>query len=84
MYMGTFVVQFRADESARALLEGLGLNPNDFGRDAFERAFRMLRTDRDMQEINRMRERIKARMGNKSLFGGKSATQMLREERDSR
>lgn len=82
-YVATVVIQFRADETAHAFLTKLGINPNDFGREAFERSLRMLRADRNMDEVNRMRERIKGRLRGKPLFGGKSGVKMLREDRDS-
>ncbi|HEX9815565.1 MAG TPA: hypothetical protein VGB18_01180 [Candidatus Thermoplasmatota archaeon] len=80
--MGTFIVQFREDEAARDYLSALGLNPNDFGREAFERSLRELRAETNVAKVNQMRERIKSRLKGKSLFG-KSGVEMLRQDRDS-
>lgn len=82
MYVATIIVQFRAEEEAREYLQKQGINPNEFGREAFERALRELRAEQNMAEVNRMRERIKARLRGRRLFP-KTAAQMVREDRDS-
>lgn len=66
-------VQFREDEDVIAYVAGLGLNPNDVARAAFEAEVRRLRA----------REKVKKlRSFNIRLAPGEAA-RLVREDRDS-
>lgn len=71
--MASDVVQFREDAEVTAFLRARGLNPNEFARDAFERAYRRL-----VQEDAALRlSKVQARLP-------KRAAEVVREERESR
>jgi hypothetical protein len=70
--MTSGVVQFREDGALLAYLRKRGLNPNEFAREALERAYRRLR----MEEANRRLEKFAFRLP-------KSAAELVREDRDS-
>ncbi len=61
--MSSGVVQFREDEATLEALRLAGINPNEFGRRAFEEAFRRFTTDRKMKFLSEVRERIRRRAG---------------------
>lgn len=80
--MTSFVVQFRQATAAREYLLSKGLQPNEFGREAFEKALRILQETENVQRINRMAERIRKRTGGRSIFGG-NVVDLLRRDRES-
>jgi len=66
-------VQFREDEDVIAYVEGLGLNPNEVAREAFEREVRRLRAEAKVKKL---------RSFNIRLEPGEAA-RLVREDRDS-
>lgn len=80
--MTTEVVQFRQLVEDVAFLKARGVNPNDFGREAFERALRQLRANENAKELNLLKDRIRKRLNGRPAFE-KSGAEMIREDRDS-
>lgn len=70
--MASGIVQFREDEETLEFLRKRGINPNEFGREAFERAVRRLRVQRWVEAA----EQIKARPT-------RPIEDLLREDRDA-
>ena len=66
-------VQFREDEDVIAYVEGLGLNPNEVAREAFEREVRRLRAEAKVKKLRSFKIR---------LAPGEAA-RLVREDRDS-
>lgn len=71
-YMATDVVQFREDEAIVDFLRGKGINPNEFGRQAFEAAVRRMRAEEKMKALSKIQAKL-----------DKSPEEIIREERDS-
>lgn len=72
MVMSSGIVQFREDEDALEYLRERGVNPNEFGREAFEAALRRLRAEEKVEAL----ESGKARLP-------RSIEEMVREDREN-
>lgn len=70
--MASRVVQFREEEAAIEYLRSKGINPNEFGHEAFERALRRLRAEEWVAKLEKLQLRL-----------GASPEQIIRELRDS-
>lgn len=58
MAMSSGIVQFREDEDALEYLRERGVNPNEFGREAFEAALRRLRAEEKVDALEDRRARL--------------------------
>jgi hypothetical protein len=67
-------VQFREDEDAIAFLEGMGLNPNEVAKSAFDARVRKLRAEAKMARLTGIRRT--------PVPGGYAKA--VREDRDAR
>lgn len=70
--MASSLVQFRKDASTLEFLRGRGINPNEFGREAFDSAVRRLRTEEAMGRLAKLKVRLP-----------KPIEEVIREDRDS-
>ncbi|MBI2079095.1 MAG: hypothetical protein HYT80_12160 [Euryarchaeota archaeon] len=57
--MATTVVQFREDVSDIEFLRSKGINPNDFARQAFEDALRVIRAQERYEKLRELRVKVK-------------------------
>lgn len=71
MAMGSGIVQFREDEDALEYLRERGVNPNEFGREAFEAALRRLRAEEKAEALEDRKTRLP-----------RSVEEMVRGDRD--
>ena len=81
--MATSIVQFREDDVNVQFLRSKGINPNEFGREAFEEALRRLRAMEASVKINEMAERIRKRIGDRPYYDG-NVVDLVRHDRDTR
>lgn len=71
--MSTGVVQFREPKETLAYLEGKGINPNQFAREAFEAMVRKMRIEESMDELSKVQAKLP-----------RPIEEIIREDRDSR
>lgn len=69
--MGSEVVQFRAEAELVAYLRERGINPNDFGREAFRASLRRFQAEEAIRRAKAMKIRLP-----------KSPEEIIREERE--
>lgn len=81
--MASDVVQFREDGKVLEDLRKSGINPNEFGRVAFEDAYRRFAVGRRMKFIEEMREKLRKRM-TETGAPAPDWTAIIRKDRDSR
>lgn len=72
MAMGSGIVQFREDEDALEYLRERGVNPNEFGREAFEAALRRLKAEEKADVL-----------ADRATSLPRSIEEMVREDRES-
>lgn len=71
--MPSDVIQFREDREAVEYLRERGINPNEFGREAFEAALRRLRAREAMDRLGEVGARLP-----------KPVEELVREDREAR
>ncbi len=71
--MGSDIVQFREDDEALAYLRARGVNPNEFGREAFEATLRRLRAEERMAKLGKVGAKLP-----------RPIQDLIREDRDRR
>ncbi len=71
--MPSDVIQFREDREAVQYLRERGINPNEFGREAFEAALRRLRAREAMDQLSEVGARLP-----------KPVEDLVREDREAR
>lgn len=72
MAMSSGIVQFREDEDALEYLRERGVNPNEFGREAFEAALRRLKAEEKADAL-----------ADRAASLPRSIEEMVREDRES-
>lgn len=80
--MESGIVQFREDQATLEDLKKAGINPNEFGRQAFEQAYRRFAVDRKMKFLAEVRERIRRDTKGKGVSMA-DIEGMVRRDRDS-